>query len=332
MHPSKAQYFVNIYTKEINKYIIYLHVYEHMKSSEDSYIKILFDNPINDLSTEKIVCNFISYVSSITSVSKKAILYSYIKYLYEIYIVNELEYKKNEYDNIRPISKECKNKIQNIFSHLPKYKQPIEHNICNGSDKNPNRYIIAMLNDINPQFTGMIIENIIANNENIKQYAHQIALSPNSLLNKKELKSCFDNLKSKHKQLLYDSLLHFAKYDLDIDMFVTINKFDKYFTKHEKDINKLIKDIKNATIIRNLYTESNLEHGLSRSTNELHGECDFISDTFITDIKVCKSEEKEDLDKWFYQLYMYKQLFEKPNHKLRIINFYSCKYYEFTIV
>lgn len=136
--------------------------------------------------------------------------------------------------------------------------------------------------------------------------------------------------------LLWCSMLQACKKTISADHYNECVKMSKYIDKHLDDLYDFHRNLSSNGTIKKLQRESNMIYsGYKRGTvdlgckepQEVHGVFDFMSDEYITDIKVCKSNS---LNEWFGQLWLYDELFKNTTlpRKYRIINFYTGKVFE----
>lgn len=87
----------------------------------------------------------------------------------------------------------------------------------------------------------------------------------------------------------------------------------KYIRNNLEDLNIYYNTLENTTLIKIMKKEPEIKHSIKlkikdHKTNDnnilynLSGEADFISKSYITDIKVCKDD---DINKWFAQTFIY---------------------------
>lgn len=361
MNVSDIQFISKDEAKQHDKYIIFLHIQTLIDQYPNISRKaILIEHPVTKLYREDIIQNFKEYIKSITSIStlaKKLVL-------------------------IKQFQKEYPGVIDEIETYPDFNVSCVD--ISNSFDSMPDKVLVWEMNEIAPSMCGMLIENIIADNENVIECENindmtSSLISPESNLTKEQfiyfMKRKFvdviygdestkndplyfdrtgntrkgpDNedvyetlfFKSQNHKLIFSSLKHFMKHDLNGEDYINSLKLLDYILNHEIEFDKLKHDIQHATMIKNLYGETNVIHGLHLRTQYLHGEMDFISDKSITDIKVYKTYEP---NLWFAQLYLYEKMFVDsknevlskviPNpvkHTLRIVNMFTNKVYTFT--
>lgn len=334
MDVDEIQYISGNISGYISKPVLYLFYVMKLKdnpSYKKTTLKYFFENELSNiksLNEEHIIEKFIEYSKTITNVSERCKLLIFINKFNKIY-----------------------NNILNIETYPEFIYTP--YNITLSNDF-PDKSIVWDINKISPTLCGMFFENMVANilnindeccdllklfnsdDSNIQYNSIQRMLklyylkNDNVIINDDIIYVDNDSLNKQHFKtifhyLLFCSLLHFCKYDLNgIDYENSIDII-KYIETNENDLIKYQNDLKNTVFIKKFLNETNIKHGIYKNINTIKGELDFISLEYITDIKVYKTETIEE---WFVQLYLYKQLMNFQG-KLRILNLYTNKYYVF---
>ena len=109
-----------------------------------------------------------------------------------------------------------------------------------------------------------------------------------------------------------------------VDVDNALNVLD-YVKNNIEDMDDYLYEMSNSTFIKNFEKDTNIKHVEIKRLSDLSGECDFISDQSIVDIKCYK---EECLDDWFGQLWLYEKLFGKRKN-LWIVNVYNNRIYKF---
>lgn len=338
---SEIQYISRDYCQLItSKPLVYLHYVDHAyKYPNAAYQHVLKSEPFGENTTEESIINeFKAYEKSIINASQKARLLTFIKSF-------QLEYPG----------------IIDDIKVYPNYTVEVV-NLSNMANSTPDVSIVWEINRIAPAMCGMIFENMIAEALDLKWEPSDLSsvlLDCKSNITNKTLAgliernfikhsylraNChvsvddnmivhvgYENLNANHfmsywHYLVYMSLTHFMKRDLkgqDVENALNILE---YMKEHFEDIDCYFDCLSNSTLIKNMSNMTGLNHGLMSRQKDLHGECDFISNEAIIDIK-CYREET--LDDWMAQLWLYEQLFgNRPN--LWIVNVYNNKVYKFS--
>lgn len=235
----------------------------------------------------------------------------------------------------------------------------VTSNISNSNDPIPDKTLVWEINKISPKLCGMFFENLIAYSANIFDDCYDLNnvlqsntsnLTTESIINllkrnfiseqfsdkiKIEYKIITVNddklerfhFKTKYHYIVFLSLLHFMKYDLQGQDYEDGIFILDYVTKNKTCINKYFNDMRNSTFVKKLSNETNLVHSMHVRSPSLHGEMDFTSDNSITDIKAYKINDQKS---WFSQLYLYQSLLpSKPSRELRILNVYTNEVFDF---
>ena len=130
--------------------------------------------------------------------------------------------------------------------------------------------------------------------------------------------------------VLFSALVaYLEKNDFTNDDSDKLTAYINYMNTNKTAIDTYITNLKESTIVDIMKREKHLEHSKSISNDDLNGEVDFISTSYITDIKCYKNNE---FKLWFAQLRMYRDIVKNKSLKLRIINFNSDEFYEFNDV
>lgn len=335
---SEINFLSKDYCQQFSKPLVYLHYVansEKFKGASKEYV--LRQVPFTDKTTDESIINeFKEYEKSQINVSQKAKLLPFIKSV------------QNEYNVI------------NDIETFPNYSVVIE-DLSNSSDTTPDLGLVWEINRISPPLTGMLFENIIAECLKIKEKIYDISTvicdSTSNIENKtiegilernfikRELIRRGNGVRINNKHFIYVgdqklkkdhfisrihyfvflSLLHFFKRNVKgEDVEAALNILD-YLKMNQEVFDDYIFDMENSTLIKNLSKDTNIKHGEVMRISDLSGECDFISDQSIIDIKVYREPCP---DMWFSQLYLYQKLF--GDHKnLIIINLYENKVYKF---
>lgn len=297
--------------------------------------------------TEEIIMNeFIKYVKSIVNASELASMLVFIT-----------EFNK-QYADIIPIES------------LPEFTYEINP-ISNINDPMPDKGIVWEINSICPTMCGMFFENMISYAIGNREECHDLIdclrdmkcstkldtivnmLKRNDFLkdstkisiSNRKLKydknvlnsECFVN---KYSYMLWLSMIHFMKYDIRACDYVGCFEIQKYILRNLSYIDEYYKSLKHSTMIQKLKREVDIQHGIhdikdialsSEVTINIHGEADFMSNSYITDIKSYKLNTPTT---WFAQCWLYEKLLGKQNYKYgyRIINVYSNEVFEFKVL
>lgn len=336
MSIKEIQYINREYCVNHSKPIIYLFCQSLIDKYPNTSYQFIIKQESPDILTEKQIINkFKEYINSIINVSQ---------------LCKKLVF-------IKSFQKEYPEHIDDISTY-PDFNVTIT-NISNSNDSMPDKTLVWDINTISPRLCGMFFENLIAFSMNIFDDCYdlnQLLQSSSSNLtiesiinilkrnfiselyinnirieykiiyidNEKLNKSHFIN---KYHYIVFLSLLHFMKYDLQGQDYENATSILSYISKNKRYIDKYFNDIKNSTFVKNLSTETNLVHSLHVKSPSLHGEMDFTSDVSITDVKVYKTNDPE---LWFSQLYLYQTLLQSnSSHKLRILNVYTNQVFDF---
>lgn len=336
----EIQYLNRDYCTAFSKPLVYLHYVDHAnKYPNAAYQHVLKKEPFSDKTTDdSIVDEFKNYEKSIVNVSSKCRLMSFIKDF-------QLEYPN----------------IIDDMQVYPNYTVEIV-DISNRANSTPDLGIVWEINRIAPAMCGMLFENIISECLEIKWRPCDLSsvissdksnITPQTLAgiiernfikrsymrndchvkinNKKFAYVGDEKLDAKHfvsywHYIVFMSLCHFMKRDLTgNDVENALNILD-YIKEHFEDIDDYFDCMSHSTFVENFSKDTNIRHGEIVRTEHLHGECDFVSNESIVDIKCYK---EECLDDWFGQLWLYEKLFG-PHKNLWIVNVYNNKIYKFS--
>ena len=338
---SEISFISRDYAQMFSKPLVYLHYIKNAnKYPNATYQYVLKREPFTEKDTnESIIEEFKNYEKSVINVSSKCKLLCFIKDF-------QIEYP-SIIDSI------------NVF---PNYNVEIV-DLSNRNDSIPDLGIVWEINRIAPAMCGMLFENIIAECLKLKNKVYDISnvlcdhtsnienktierLIERNFI-KRDLVRCNNGVKINEKKiimiedeklkkehfvsrlhyLVFCSLCHFMKRDLNgLDVENALNILD-YLKLHVEEVDEYICDMSNSTLIKSMNKDTGLKHGEIMRNDELSGEVDFISDQSIIDIKCYKDDRC--LDYWFSQLWLYEQLFG-PHKNLWIVNVYSNKVYKFS--
>ena len=335
----EIQYLNRDYCTLFSKPLVYLHYVDHAnKYPNAAYQHVLKSEPFNDKTTdESITEEFKDFEKSTINVSSKCRLLTFIKNF------------QLEYPNI----------IDDIDVY-PNYTVEVV-NISNRANSTPDLGIVWEINRIAPAMCGMLFENIISECLEIKwdpSNLTSVLTSDESNILPKTLagiiernfikrdyihRDChvtvddkmiarvgYENLNANHfvtywHYIVFMSLCHFMKRDLTGDDVKNALDILDYIKVHFEDIDDYFDCMQHSTFVQNFSHDTNIRHGEIVRTADLHGECDFVSNESIIDIKCYK---EECIDDWFGQLWLYEKLFGKHKN-LWIVNVYENKIYKF---
>lgn len=336
----EIQYLNRDYCVQFSKPFVYLHYMDHAsKYPSAAYQQVLKKEPFTDESTEEsIVSEFKDYVNECVNVSSRCRLMTFVKDF------------QLEYPNI----------IDDIEVY-PNYNVEIV-DLSNNNDSQPDLGVVWEINRIAPAFCGMLFENIIGEVMNVNDKIWDLSpvmCEQNSNVSTKTIEGILernfiskkwlrggDKVKVNSKKwvlvgdekldrmhfitdwhyLVFLSLQHFMKRDLKgSDVENALNVLD-YVKNNMEYMDEYLEQMSQSTFVKNFSKDTMIKHGEIMRTSELSGECDFISDQSIVDIKCYKDE---CIDDWFGQLWLYEKLFGKRKN-LWIVNVYSNKIYKFS--
>lgn len=130
-----------------------------------------------------------------------------------------------------------------------------------------------------------------------------------------------------HKILWASLLAYLCLNDYSEDVSDRILEMVFYIDRHNQYLEKYKQALEESSIFQILSREKHLQHSVSISDFQFNGEIDFLSNSFITDIK-CYREPQEP--SWFTQLYLYRQVLKNKTLGMRIVNFNNNTVYEFS--
>lgn len=225
----------------------------------------------------------------------------------------------------------------------------------------PDPSIVWEINRISPTFCGIFFENMISRSLKIKEDCSDLSkcleslskstkITNETIINilernfiskrklfrdKLKIENCKiylgvhplkkDDFVSSWHFMIFISMLHFMKKELKGETLEDALNILDYVLKNVRYIEDYYYCLKNSRFIRSLRNETNVVHGQSYKTKELHAVLDFLTDESIVDVKVYKQERKEE---WFAQLWLYEKLTGRRKH-LRIVNLYTNMVYDF---
>lgn len=339
MHYSEKEYINNKSCCNKKKDYVMLHVlsYEdnHPGASKEC---ILHMHPITEDTTEEsMVSQYIESVKMVTSVS----------------VLSKKLVNAKAFDSLHPGEL---NGIE-LYPSFTVTTSPLSNN----DETLPDPSIVWEINRISPTFCGIFFESMVSRSLKLKgdcsdlskcltSFSRSTKITNETIINILErnfiserrlfrdklrivnfkiymgvhpLKR--DDFVSSWHFMIFTSMLHFMKKELDGETLEDALNILDYVMMNMRYIEDYYYRLKNSDFIRSLRNETNIVHGQSYKTKELHAVLDFLTDESIVDIKVYKKEMK---DEWFAQLWLYEKLTGRRKH-LRIVNLYTNTVYDF---
>lgn len=329
----------NNLSKDDNKLLIYMlckaHRNEYSQYSEYELLRTLKENNTK-LSKDEIIAQYSTYADCKANVSEKCKVMKDVVELKKTFSSLNALYTPPKYDM------KC-DKIHNYVSDTP-----------------PNKTIIWELNNINPELSGMFIENMIAyvleiydNCSDISEYINydltfdniksilkdglvhsyhinDLKCENNTLLINNKILNHEHFLSPLH-YILFMSLLHFTRNTRSFGThYINMLNILRFINEKVDELHKYIKQLSNLRLFKDLKCMKFKHSFKPKSMLCLKGEMDFVSDDCIIDVKVYKQPA---YDEWFYQLYLYNVLMnDGKNRTLQILDMFNNEIVTYKIV
>ena len=241
------------------------------------------------------------------------------------------------------------NRTHYLFPKGITYKKSILQTV---SHEQPPTLMISILNSIDPQLTGFLLENILANIIGIDEPPPSIPgnIDTDLAWNDKNtdvffaiLKNEIGEWKSKYHFLIYASIMDYFKLSFDSDGVSKAAEYMNYFTIVNPSAIRLLRDYENVlsetTYVKSLsrrVIDGIPYHGIrvngTIESKSYQGEIDFVIGDSIIDakaVKITKSNEEEKVLTWFSQVNIYRKLYNKNIKHLEVISFLNNTVYTF---